>query len=110
MYFISREGFIVSTKEPEAWLKEAAELLNRGNYEGARTHALKALSWYQTKAGTTADMNAGVGCYVGEGNSLYQLGMNYYERKEWKEALRFFKEARIAYHRANPVITADKDF
>lgn len=98
--FVARDGFLVNTQEPQAWLDEAMQLVQEGNYKEALAQSLKALSWYQTWAATAANKRGEFVCYMGECMSLHRVGEIYVDRKEWKKAMRSFKEAWAAFKRA----------
>ena len=97
--FISKEGFLIPTDEPQAWLEESKELANKGNRQKAKELAVKALSWYQTSAAKVADENGEITCCVGEANCLWHLGVIHTQHNEWREAEREFKNAAEVYRR-----------
>jgi tetratricopeptide (TPR) repeat protein len=95
--FIRRDGHIVRTNEAEAWIEEADKALREGDEELALTLAFKALSWFQT-AGASTDSEHGLAvCCTGEGVSLAHIAGVHAERKNWKEAAKYFEQSRAAF-------------
>src|SRR5436190_10244682 len=100
MTFIRRDGFIVSTGEAYGWLEESQRLAEESNYDEAMTQALKALSWFQSAGPSSSSEEGLMQCYAGEGASLSQIAGICAACEKWKEAARYFQQARDAWMKA----------
>src|SRR6185436_7117364 len=97
MAFITREGHIISTAEPEGWIEKSRTLSGKDD-EQAFALLRKALGWYQTHAAGAGEEGVAA-CLFGEAMALLHIATLHADRKEWKESSRFFADARSFFAR-----------